>query len=87
MPGLVLCDGLEGWDGGGEGDPGTRACMYNYGWFALMCGRNQHNIIKLKIQKKNSKEKKKGKKGHSDRAPSRHPAGVRVYEFIYGTVC
>ena len=52
MPGPVLCDDLEGWDGGGEGDPGARAYMYNYGWFALMCGRNQHNIIKLKIQKK-----------------------------------
>ena len=58
MPGPVLCDGQEGWDGGGEGDPGARASMYNYGWFALMCGRNQHNIIKLKIQKKKKKEGK-----------------------------
>lgn len=30
-PSLVLCDDLEGWDGGSEGDWGGRGCMYSYG--------------------------------------------------------
>jgi len=28
---------------------------YNYGWFALLCGRNQH-IVKIKKQQKNFNE-------------------------------
>ena len=28
---LVLCDDLEGWDGGKRGNSGGRGCMYNYG--------------------------------------------------------
>ena len=40
----VLCDSPEGWDGmggcGGVQGGGT------YGWFMLMCSRNQHNILK-----------------------------------------
>ena len=29
----VLCDDLEGW-------------VYNHGWFSLLYGRNQHNMVK-----------------------------------------
>ena len=45
---LVLCDNLEEWDGGGkwEGGSGGRGHVYTYGWFMLMHGRNQHNIVK-----------------------------------------
>ena len=41
---LVLCDNVEGWDrvGGSRG----RGHMYTYGWFMLMYGKNQHNIVK-----------------------------------------
>ena len=35
---------LEGWDG--EGGPSRRGHRYTYGWFMLMFGRNQHNVIK-----------------------------------------
>ena len=66
-PSLVLCDDLEGWEGGGRG--GREGCMYNYGWFALLYGRNQHNIVKilniyiyifkLKNRKKEMQKKKK----------------------------
>ena len=31
--------------------------MYNYGWFALLYDRNQHNIVKVKKQKKELKMK------------------------------
>ena len=34
---------LEGWDGV---EVGGRGHMYTYGWFMLIYGRNQHNIIK-----------------------------------------
>ena len=42
----VLCDdhGVE-W-GGGEADSGGRRYMHTYGWFMLLYGRNQHNIVK-----------------------------------------
>ena len=41
----VLCANLEGWDGVGGRfkKKGTRC---TYGWFMVMCGRNQHNIVK-----------------------------------------
>ena len=32
--------------GGGREDPEGGDHMYTYGWFTLMCGRNQHNIVK-----------------------------------------
>ena len=35
---------LEGWDG--AGDPRGRGYTYTYGWFMLIYGRNQHNIVK-----------------------------------------
>ena len=35
-----------GWGGKWEGGSGGRGHMYTCGWFMLMCGRNQHNIIK-----------------------------------------
>ena len=38
-----LCNNLEGWDG--EGGSRGRRHRYTYGWFMLICGRNQHNII------------------------------------------
>ena len=34
------------WRGGGR-----RGCKYNYGWFALLNGRNQHNIVNIKKKK------------------------------------
>ena len=37
-----FCDNLEGWDRGSRG----KGHMYTYGWFTLMNGRNQHNIVK-----------------------------------------
>ena len=42
-PSLGLCDDLEGW-----GQGGGRECVYDYGWFVLLYGRNQHNIVKIK---------------------------------------
>ena len=41
-----------------------RGCMYNYGWLALLYGRNQHNIVKilkifLKIQQRGKKTERK----------------------------
>ena len=39
---LVICDNLEGWDGGSRG----RENAYTYGWFLLMYERNQCNIVK-----------------------------------------
>ena len=33
VPSLVLCDDLERWDGGKEGDSRGRGYMYNYDWF------------------------------------------------------
>ena len=38
------------WWPGGMG--GGRECKYNYGWSALLNGRNQHNIVKIKKKKK-----------------------------------
>ena len=35
-----------GWDQRWGGGPGSRGHMYTYGWFMLMYGRNQHNIVK-----------------------------------------
>ena len=34
--------GMQGWEGGSSG----RGHMYTYGWFTLLNGRNQHNIVK-----------------------------------------
>ena len=44
-PSLVLCDDLAGWDEAGDGG---RVWMYNHGWFVLLYGRNQHNIVGIK---------------------------------------
>ena len=33
--------------------------MYNYGWFALLYGRNQYNIVKVKKQTKKELKKKR----------------------------
>ena len=42
-----LCNNLERWDGGRwEGASRERGCIYTYGWFMLMFGRNQHNSVK-----------------------------------------
>ena len=45
--GLVHWDDPEGWDGEGGGrgiqDGGH---MYTHGWFMLVYGNNQHNIVK-----------------------------------------
>ena len=45
---LALCDNLEGWDGMEDKREvlRRREHMYTYGWFILMYGRNQHNIVK-----------------------------------------
>ena len=41
-----LCNNLEGWGEAGGGGDIMRGHMYTYGWFMLMCGRKQHNIVK-----------------------------------------
>ena len=43
----VFCDNLEGWDGMGDGTGGSgrRGHRYTCGWFVVMCGRGQHNIV------------------------------------------
>ena len=47
MLNLVLCDNLEVWDMEEEGrGSGERGHMYTCDWLMLMCGRNQHNIVK-----------------------------------------
>ena len=47
---LVLCDNLEGWDGMGGGraiqEEGDTYTLLTKGWFMLICGRNQHSIVK-----------------------------------------
>ena len=43
---LVFCDNLEGgvvWEVGGTFKSGAHMCTY--GWFMLIYGRNQHNIV------------------------------------------
>ena len=46
----VLCDNLEGRDGVGggswEGGSRERGYMYIHGWFMLVYGTNQYNIVK-----------------------------------------
>ena len=45
IPGLS--NSLEGWEGlGGGREVQEGGDMYTYGWFMLMYGRNQHNIVK-----------------------------------------
>ena len=39
---LERCDGV----GGGRGGSRGRGNTYNYGWFMLLYGRNQDNIVK-----------------------------------------
>ena len=36
----------EGWGGRWEGPSRRKGNMYTYGWFMLMYGRNQHNIVR-----------------------------------------
>ena len=43
---LLLCDDLEGQDGGGEGGSGRWGPAHTHGQFMLMCERNQHDIVK-----------------------------------------
>ena len=43
---MVLCDNLEEYDGEWEESSRGKGYMYIYGWFMLLNGRNQHNIIK-----------------------------------------
>ena len=47
-PSLALYDNFKGWDEGRRG----RRYMYTCGSFALLYGRNQHNIVKIKEQTK-----------------------------------
>ena len=43
----MLCDNLEEWDGVGGGSKVQEGRdVYTCGWFMLIHGRNQHNIIK-----------------------------------------
>ena len=43
----VFCDNLEGWDEMGDGTQGLggREHVYTCGWFVVMYGRGQHDII------------------------------------------
>ena len=50
-PDLVLCGSLEEWDGmGGGGGSGGRGRVCTRGWFTLLCGRSQHNIVAIILQ-------------------------------------
>ena len=44
----MLCDNVEGWDAVGGGwevqEEGIYICIYDR--FMLMCGRNQHDVVK-----------------------------------------
>ena len=42
----MLCRDLEAWVWGGEGGSGGNEFIYNYNWFALLYGRNQHKFVK-----------------------------------------
>ena len=42
----LLYDAGAGWDGRRAGGSRERGCMYTYGWFMLMYGREQHNTVK-----------------------------------------
>ena len=45
-PKLVLCDNLEGREGGGRGfQNGVGGHICTYGRFILMDGKNHHNIV------------------------------------------
>ena len=44
-----------GWGGKGEGVSRGRGHVYNYGWFMLMYGRNQHKKVSQVLCKKNKK--------------------------------
>ena len=44
---MVLCDHLKEWDGRGGGRGLKReGHVLTYGRFMLMCGKNQHSIVK-----------------------------------------
>ena len=43
----MLCDGLEGWAGGGDGKDVQRGGIYVYLWLIHVVNRNQQNIVKL----------------------------------------
>ena len=45
---LGLCNNLEVWEGMGSGREFQEGefHMHTYGWFTVMYGRNQHNIVK-----------------------------------------
>ena len=49
QPRGVGCSGR--WEGGSSG----RGHIYTYGWFMLMYGRNQHNIVIILLLKINLK--------------------------------
>ena len=51
-PSLVLCDICKG---GGEGGTRVRLYMCTCSWFTLLYGRNQHDTVKNKEQKKLNK--------------------------------
>ena len=42
----MLCDDLEGWDGGRVGGRPTRKVIHIYMYFKVLYSRNQHNIVK-----------------------------------------
>ena len=41
-----VCDDLERWHQGLEEGSRGRGHIYNYDWFVLLYGRNQHNMVK-----------------------------------------
>ena len=43
-PSLVLCDDLEGWDGGRGRSSRGKGCIYNYGQFVLLYGRTNTTL-------------------------------------------
>ena len=59
---MGLCDDLEGWDRGVLKREGVYIYIYNYDCFVWLCGRNLHNIVKLKLKNKKEIKKLKVKK-------------------------
>ena len=59
-PSVALCDHPEGWDrrsGRRLGEEGV--CIYNYGWFAWLYGRNWYNVVRTLKQNLNNYQEKK----------------------------
>ena len=77
-PGALWRPGAVGWRRGGRLK--KEGCVYNYGWFSLLYGRNQNNTVNIK-KKLKCKEKK-----YSDNKinfPLRFILKTHIWEYCY----